>query len=74
MAGAGATRTTFWVDVAVILCFQAPISIVAVTAFHADIETVFRCVAATNVASAAAYAFVYARKGWQRSALSALTG
>jgi Na+-driven multidrug efflux pump len=74
MAGAGATRTTFWVDVSVILCFQAPLCILAVTAFDAQIQTVFRCVAATNIASAAAYAFVYARKGWQRAALSAVTG
>jgi len=67
MAGAGATRTTFWVDVSVILGFQFPLSAVAV--FHAPIETLFQCVAVTNLASALVYAVVYARRGWQGAAL-----
>jgi Na+-driven multidrug efflux pump len=64
MAGAGATRTTFAIDAAVILGLQFPLSIVLVAVFHAPIETLFRCVAATNAASAIAYAIVYARKRW----------
>ncbi len=69
MAGAGATRTTFVIDVAVILGFQFPISILAVALFHVPMEVLFRCVAATNIASAIVYAVVYARKGWQRAAV-----
>jgi putative MATE family efflux protein len=69
MAGAGATRATFWVDVGVILGFQFPLSIVAVAVFHAPIEVLFQCVAVTNVASAIVYAAVYARKGWQNAAM-----
>jgi putative MATE family efflux protein len=70
MAGAGATRTTLWVDALVILGFQFPLCIGAVTLGGASIEGVFRCVAATNMASCVAYALVYARRGWQRSAVS----
>jgi Na+-driven multidrug efflux pump len=73
MAGAGATRTTFWIDVAVIVGFQAPVSVLAV-ALGADIEGLFRCVAAANMASCLAYALVYARRGWQRAAFGAMTG
>lgn len=71
MAGAGATRTTLLVDVAVILGFQFPLCILAVGVFGADKITLFRCVAATNVLSAAAYAWVYARGRWHRAALRA---
>jgi MATE family multidrug resistance protein len=69
MAGAGATRTTMWVDVAVILGFQFPLCILAVAGLGVQQETLFRCVAATNVVSAGAYALVYLRGGWRRSAL-----
>jgi putative MATE family efflux protein len=67
MAGAGATRTTFLVDVLVILVFQFPLSIICVSAFDVSIEGLFRCVALTNVLSAIAYAFVYLRGGWTRA-------
>ncbi len=70
MAGAGATRTTFLIDVAVILGFQVPLCVLLVWAFGASIHTLFRCVAATNVASCILYAIVYARNGWQGSAVS----
>ena len=74
MAGAGATRTTFWIDVVVILGFQFPLCLFAVFAFGAPIEALFRCVAAANVASSLLYAIVYARKGWQRAAVGAGAG
>jgi MATE family, multidrug efflux pump len=74
MAGAGATRTTLVIDVAVIIGFQTPLSVLAVGAFGGDIQSLFRCIAATNVASCLCYALVYARKGWQRSALGATPG
>ena len=67
MAGAGATRTTMWIDVAVILGFQFPICIVAAAIFHAERETLFRLVAATNVVSAVAYVGVYARGRWKET-------
>jgi len=70
MAGAGATRTTLWVDVAVILGFQFPASILAVAAFHVPLEGLFRCVAASNVASCLLYSLVYARRGWQKAVLT----
>jgi hypothetical protein len=31
---------------------------------HGSLEVLFRCVAATNIASAAAYGVSYARAGW----------
>jgi Na+-driven multidrug efflux pump len=65
MAGAGATRTTMWIDLAVILGFQFPVCIVAVWAFGAPRVVLFRLVAATNVLSALAYAAVYVRGRWR---------
>jgi putative MATE family efflux protein len=69
MAGAGATRTTLWVDVAVILGVQAPLCVGAVWAFDAPLHALFQCVAVTNLASCVAYAAVYARRGWQKAAV-----
>jgi Na+-driven multidrug efflux pump len=65
MTGAGATRTTMWVDIVVILGLQFPLCIAAVAWFGGSLEALFRCVAAVNVASACAYAFVYARGRWK---------
>ncbi|WP_394827001.1 MATE family efflux transporter [Pendulispora albinea] len=67
MAGAGATRTSMWIDVAVILGLQTPLSILAVAVFDASLETLFRCVGATNVVSALVYAVVYGRGKWRRA-------
>ncbi len=72
MAGAGATRTTFAIDAAVILGLQFPLSIAAVAVFHAPVEVLFRCVAATNIISAVVYAIVYGRKRWLRRVSAAL--
>jgi putative MATE family efflux protein len=65
MAGAGATRTTMWTDVAVIVGFQFPACVVAVAVLGAGRGTLFELVAATNVLSAVAYAAVYGRGRWR---------
>jgi len=64
MAGAGATRTTFAIDLAVILGVELPAGLLAVILFPESIRAVFQVVAITNVASAFAYAVVYARGRW----------
>jgi putative MATE family efflux protein len=74
MAGAGATRTTFAVDALVILAFELPLCLVAVGVFGASLHGLFRCVAATNVASALAYALVYGRGRWVRARLVSTAG
>jgi Na+-driven multidrug efflux pump len=67
MAGAGATRTTMGVDLAVILGFQFPACIVAVATMHEPRQVLFRLVAVTNVVGAVAYASVFARGRWRRA-------
>lgn len=64
MAGAGATRTTFAIDAAIILLVQVPICVIAVAAMHGTLRLLFQCVAVTNVASAVLYCTVYARGAW----------
>jgi putative MATE family efflux protein len=64
MSGAGATRSAFRVDAAVILGFQVPVSLLAVLVFGASPVGLFRCVAATSWVSALAYVVVYARSQW----------
>lgn len=64
MAGAGATRTTFAIDAAVIMLVQVPICLVALGMLHGSLRSLFQCVAITNVASAIVYAVVYARGSW----------
>jgi Na+-driven multidrug efflux pump len=66
MAGAGATRTTMWIDLAVILGFQFPVCIAAAL-LGAPRVTLFQLVGATNVLSAVAYAAVYARGRWKHA-------
>jgi putative MATE family efflux protein len=72
MAGAGATRTTMAVDLAVILGFQFPACILAVAAAGASRTTLFELVAATNALGAVAYVAVYARGAWRRAALRSI--
>ncbi len=67
MAGGGATRTAFGVDVAVMIGFQLPLCFIAILAFDVKLTGLFGCVAATAVASALLYAVVYARGHWQRA-------
>jgi Na+-driven multidrug efflux pump len=64
MAGAGATRMTMWIDLAVILGIQFPMCILAAV-LGAPIRALFACVAAVNVLSAVAYAVVYGRGAWR---------
>jgi Na+-driven multidrug efflux pump len=67
MAGAGATRTTLYVDLAVILGFQFPACIAAVAVGHASRGTLFELVAASNVVGGAVYAAVFAAGRWRRA-------
>jgi len=67
MAGAGATRTTMWVDFAVILGFEFPACIMAVAVMGAPRVVLFQLVAVTNVIGAVAYAAVYARGRWKHA-------
>ena len=64
MAGAGATRTTFAIDAVVILALQVPLGIVVIGLMHGSLKALFQCVAVVNVASAFAYASIYARGTW----------
>lgn len=64
MAGAGATRTTFAIDAAVILAIQVPICLIAMLFLHGSLRLLFQCVAVTNVASAIVYGLVYAKGTW----------
>ena len=73
MAGAGATRTSMWIDVAVILGLQAPVAIVAVAFFDVSLNTLFRIVGATNVVSALVYAVVYGRGKWRNAVAARIT-
>jgi putative MATE family efflux protein len=67
MAGAGATATTFRIDLAVIVGVEAPLAIV-VCERGGTLRDLFVCVAATYFIGAIAYAVVYARGRWSRSA------
>jgi Na+-driven multidrug efflux pump len=64
MAGAGATRTTFAIDAVVITVVQIPLCLLGTSLAPDSLPTLFRCVAATNVASAIAYGFIYGRGKW----------
>ena len=67
MAGAGATRTTFAIDAAVILVLQVPLCLVAMGVMHGSLKNLFECVAVVNVVSAGAYCVIYARGSWLRA-------
>ncbi len=64
MTGAGATRTTFVVDAAVLLGFELPACILAVVVFKLPITGLFWCVALTSWTSAIAFLVVYLRGNW----------
>jgi putative MATE family efflux protein len=67
MAGAGATKTTFAIDASVILAFELPLCLIIVGLFGGSLSALFRCVAATNVISAIAYAIIYSRGAWMKA-------
>jgi Na+-driven multidrug efflux pump len=70
MTGAGATRITMLIDVAVIVAFQIPFALL-VTSFGRPSPTrLWLVVAATNVLSAAVYAIVYRRGTFLQRAFS----
>jgi putative MATE family efflux protein len=62
ITGAGATRTTFVVDAAILLGFQLPACIIAANFF--PIEGLFWCVVATSMTGAIVYSWVYLRGSW----------
>ena len=64
MAGAGATRTTFAIDAAVILALEVPLCLAVVGLMHGSLRALFQCVAVVNVTSAIAYCVIYARGTW----------
>ena len=66
MAGAGATRTTFFVDAFVLLAVQVPLCILAVSVFGVGLRGLFGCVAFCGWASAVAYSLTYVRAPWLR--------
>ena len=67
MAGAGATRTTLVIDLAIIVGLQFPASIVAVAALHLGSGALFELVAITNVVGAVVYAGVFALGRWRHA-------
>lgn len=67
--GAGATRLTFLLDVAVILMFQIPACWLVVHVFHASAQTLWQTVALTYVVSALVYVFAYRRGGFLHTQL-----
>jgi MATE family, multidrug efflux pump len=67
MAGAGATRTTMWIDLAVILGIEFPVAILAVAAFKVGRHGLFEIIAAVNWVSAVAYAGVYGSRTWMQT-------
>jgi len=64
LAGAGATRTTFALDVAVVGLVQVPLCVVVGFVLSGSIGNLFACVAITNVVSAIVYSIVYSRQSW----------
>jgi putative MATE family efflux protein len=61
MTGAGATRMTMFIDLAVICAFQLPLALAATSFGPASELRLWLVVAATNVISAAVYAVSYRR-------------
>jgi putative MATE family efflux protein len=68
MTGAGATRITMHIDLGVVLLFQIPLAIAAVTLGDPAPRNLWMVVAATNLLSAIVYAVNYKRGTYLRSA------
>jgi putative MATE family efflux protein len=69
MTGAGATRTTMLIDLGVILGFQLPLAIAAVTLERPTEMRLWLVVAATNFLGAIVYVVNYRRGTYMRSAV-----
>jgi putative MATE family efflux protein len=70
MTGAGATRTTMLIDLAVILGFQVPLAIAAVLVGDPTPARLWTVVAATNLLGAVVYAVNYRRGTYLRRAVT----
>lgn len=66
MTGAGATRTTLAIDLAVTLAFQVPLAILMITTFQSEMR-LWQVLFATNIVSALVYAVVYYRRAFLRA-------
>lgn len=74
MTGAGATRTTFRIDLAVTFGVQVPLSLAAVLVASKSELRLWQALFATNVVSAIAYAWVYRRRTFLRGFGEEATG
>jgi putative MATE family efflux protein len=72
MAGAGATHTALWTDVAVVLLFQAPACTLAVVLPEASPARLWDALAASYVASGVAFALVFRFIDWIEAGRSRL--
>jgi putative MATE family efflux protein len=68
MTGAGATRTTMLIDLGVVLAFQVPLAIAAVTLGDPSPRHLWMVVAATNLLGAIVYVVNYKRGTYLKSA------
>jgi Na+-driven multidrug efflux pump len=64
MTGAGATRTTMIIDLAIVFGFQLPLAIGAVVLQDPTPMRLWIVVAATNLLGAVVYALTYRRGAW----------
>jgi putative MATE family efflux protein len=69
MTGAGATRTTMFIDLGVVLGFQLPLALAAVMLAEPSPTRLWLVVAATNFLSAAVYVVNYRRGAYLRGAV-----
>lgn len=67
MTGAGATRTTLAIDLAVTLAFQVPLAMLMITAFGDSETRLWQALFATNVVGAIVYAAIYHRRSFLRA-------
>ena len=67
ITGAGATRLTLLVDMTVVILFQLPLSVLAVTGSQAAPQRLWIVLAATSVMSALVYTVVYRRGRFLRN-------
>ncbi len=64
ITGAGATKVTLLIDAAVVILFQLPLSLWAVTGVSGSLDRLWWAVSLTSVVSAVAYAWVYRRRNF----------